>query len=53
VDDPGFFAFYQNWVSGDKLDAYLAAPHLADSAAKMGDLLDDAGLSINRVRRIA
>jgi len=43
VDDPGFFTFYENWVSGEKLDAHLAAPHL----------VDDAGLSINRVRRIA
>ena len=53
VEDPGFFTFYENWVSGDKLDAHLAAPHLVDFAAKMDDLLDDAGLSINRVRRIA
>ena len=47
VEDPDFFTFYE------KLDAHLAAPHLVDFAAKMGDLLDDAGLSINRVRRIA
>jgi quinol monooxygenase YgiN len=53
VEDPDFFTFYENWVSGEKLDAHLAAPHLVDVAAKMGDLLDDAGLSINRVRRIA
>lgn len=53
VEDPDFFTFYENWVSGEKLDAHLTAPHLVDFAAKMGDLLDDAGLSINRVRRIA
>ena len=52
MEDPDFFAFYENWVSGEKLDAHLAAPHLADFAAKMDDFLDDAGLSINRVRRI-
>ena len=50
---PDFFTFYENWVSGEKLNAHLAAPHLIDFAAKMGDLLDDQGLSINRVRRIA
>jgi len=50
---PDFFAFYENWVAGEKLDAHLAAPHLVDFAARIGDLLDDAGLSINRVRRIA
>lgn len=50
---PDFFTFYENWVSGEKLDAHLAAPHLVDFTAKMGDLLDDKGLSINRVRHIA
>jgi quinol monooxygenase YgiN len=53
VEDPDFLTFYENWGSGEKLDAHLAGPHLVDFAAKMGDLLDDAGLSINRVRRIA
>ena len=53
VEDPDFFTFYENWVSGEKLDAHLAAPHLVDFAAKMGGLLDDQGPSINRVRRIA
>jgi quinol monooxygenase YgiN len=53
VEDPDFFTFYENWVSGDKLDTHLAAPHLVDFAAKLNDLIDEAGLSINRVRRIA
>jgi hypothetical protein len=53
VEDPDFFTFYENWGSGEKLGAHLAAPHVVDFAAKMGDLLDDAGQSINRVRRIA
>ena len=53
MEDPDFFTFHENWAPGDKPDAHLAAPHLADFAAKMGDLLDDAGLSTNRVRRIA
>ena len=53
VGDPDFLTLYENWVSGEKLGAHLAAPHLVDFAAKIGDLLDGAGLSINRVRRIA
>jgi hypothetical protein len=53
VDDPDFPTFPENSGSGDKLDAHLAAPHPVDFAAKMGDLLDDADLGTNRVRRIA
>jgi len=53
VEDPRFFAFYENWLSGEDLDAHLAAPHLVEFANKMGDLLDESGLSVNRVRRIA
>ena len=52
VEDPRFFTFYENWHSGEHLDAHLAAPHLVDFAAKMGDLLDEHGLTVNRVRRI-
>jgi hypothetical protein len=37
----------------DSLSTHLTAPHLVDFAATMGDRLDDAGLSIDRVRRIA
>jgi quinol monooxygenase YgiN len=53
VEDPRFFTFYENWLSGEHLDAHLAAPHLVDFANKMGDLLDESGLTVNRVRRIA
>lgn len=53
VEDPRFFTFYENWLSGDHLDAHLAAPHLVDFASRMGDLLDESGLTVNRVRRIA
>jgi quinol monooxygenase YgiN len=53
VEDPRFFAFYENWLSGEHLDAHLAAAHLVDFASKMGDLLDEKGLTVNRVRRIA
>ena len=53
VEDPSFFTFYENWRSGEHLDAHLAAPHLVDFVGKMGDLLDADGLTVNRVRRIA
>ena len=53
VEDPRFFTFYENWHSGEHLDAHLAAPHLVDFASKAGDLLDESGLTVNRVRRIA
>jgi quinol monooxygenase YgiN len=53
VEDPSFFTFYENWHSGDHLDAHLAAPHLVDFAGRIGELLDANGLTVNRVRRIA
>ena len=53
VEDPGLFFFYENWKSAEHLDAHLAAPHLADFVGKMGDLLDEDGLTLNRLRRIA
>ena len=39
--------------SSEDLDAHLAAPHPRDSAARIPHLLDDSGLSVDRVRRIA
>jgi quinol monooxygenase YgiN len=53
VDDPGTFFFYENWESGDDLDQHLSAPHLTHFADIMGGLLDDNGLTITRLRRIA
>jgi len=53
VSDPGRFVFYENWESGEALDAHLAAPHLVDFAGRIGDLLDENGLTIYRLRRIA
>ena len=52
VEDPAVFFFYENWTSGEALDAHLAAPHLEKFAGIMDDLLD-GGLSISRLRRIA
>jgi quinol monooxygenase YgiN len=53
VEDARFFTFYENWLSGEHLDAHLASPHMVEFANKMGDLLDESGLTVNRVRRIA
>ncbi len=53
VEDPGVFFFYENWNSAQDLDAHLQAPHLQHFARIMGDLLDDRGLTITRLRRIA
>ena len=53
VEDPGAFFLYENWESAEKLDAHLATPHLARFADIMGALLDENGLTINRLRRIA
>ena len=53
MEDPDRFFFYENWESDADLDAHLDAPHLRDFAARIPELLDDDGLSVNRVRRIA
>ena len=53
VEDPDAFFFYENWESGEHLDAHLAAPHLVEFAARIPALLDEGGLTVNRVRRIA
>jgi quinol monooxygenase YgiN len=53
IEDPGTFIFYENWESPAHLDAHLATPHLVHFAGIMGGLLDESGLTINRVRRIA
>lgn len=53
VEDPATFIFYENWESAAHLDAHLATPHLVHFAGIMDGLLDENGLTINRVRRIA
>ena len=52
IEKPGWFTFYENWESEAHLDAHLAAPHLVDFAGRIPELLDEDGLSVNRVRRI-
>ena len=47
------FFFYENWESPAHLDAHLEQPHLVNFAGISGDLLDDGGLPITRLRRIA
>ena len=53
LQDPDMFFFYENWESDEALDAHLAAPHLTALAARIPELLDEQGLTVNRVRRIA
>jgi len=53
VEDPGAFFFYENWESAEQLDAHLATAHLVRFADIMGDLLDENGLTLSRLRRIA
>lgn len=53
VEDPAEFFFYENWESAEHLDAHLQAPHLVRFAEIMGDLLDENGLTITRLARIA
>jgi quinol monooxygenase YgiN len=53
VEDEDAFFFYENWESGGDLDAHLDAPHLREFAARIPELLDEKGLTVNRVRRIA
>ena len=53
IEDPDRFFFYENWESDTDRDAHLDAPHLRDFAARIPELLDDSGLSVHRVRRIA
>ena len=53
IENPDMFLLYENWESGADLDAHLAAPHLTAFAARIPVLLDDRGLSVNRVQRIA
>jgi len=53
VEDSRWFFFYENWDSAEDLDAHLGAPHLVEFAGRLDELLDETGLVIERVRRIA
>ncbi|WP_299051939.1 putative quinol monooxygenase [uncultured Nocardioides sp.] len=53
VEEPGVFFFYENWESAAHLDAHLQTPHLVNLANQIPELLDENGLTITRLRRIA
>ena len=53
VEDPGWFALYENWESVDDHQTHMDAPHLRDFAGRLDDLLDERGLVVQRLRRIA
>ena len=41
IAEPGVFCFYENWDSGDNVDAHLEAPRLTEFAARITQLLDE------------
>ena len=53
VEDPGVFFFYENWESADHLDAHLQTPHLVEFAGRLDEFLDENGLTITRLQRVA
>lgn len=53
VADPGTFFLYENWESAEKLTAHFATPHLVRFVEIMDGLLDENGLSVNQLKRIA
>jgi quinol monooxygenase YgiN len=53
TEDPDTFVFYENWESAAALDTHMATPHLVRLASIIGGLLDENGLTINRLHRIA
>ena|SRR5208283_1673576 len=40
LDQPGKFAFYENWVDKAALEQHRASPHVTAFRAKAGELLD-------------
>jgi quinol monooxygenase YgiN len=52
LEDPAAFFFYENWETPQQLDAHRGTPHMTAFAAVLDDLLDESGLTVNRVRRI-
>ena len=53
LTEPGAFYFYENWESGADLDDHLSSPHLEDFKVRLPELLDAAGLTVTRLRRVA
>ena len=53
LEDPDMFLFYENWECAADLDAHLAAPHLTKMAGPISELLDERGVTVHRIQRIA
>jgi len=53
MKDPSIFSFYENWESVAQLDAHLENPHLVRFAGMIRDFLDENGLTMLRLQRIA
>lgn len=53
IDEPGRFFFYENWASPALLEQHLAAPHIAELLAKAPEMLDESGLTVHQLRRLA
>ena len=52
IQDPTFFAFYENWTSEELLDRHGDSPHVAAFNARGDELLAEPA-HVDRVRRIA
>ena len=48
IEDPDRFSSHENGESDADLDGHLDAPHLRDFAARIPELRDDSGLSVDR-----
>ena len=53
IDDPAFFALYENWETVELHDAHMGTPHRQEFGSRLGDLLDDDGLNVYQMRRVA
>ena len=55
IQDPDLFFFYENWESGEDLDAHLATPRMQQLNASLQEqeLLDRSESKLSRVRQIA
>ena len=52
IEDPAVFFLYENWESGEALDAHFETPHLQRFVGLVDELLD-GGLNLTRLQRIA
>ncbi|HVN13220.1 MAG TPA: antibiotic biosynthesis monooxygenase family protein [Kineosporiaceae bacterium] len=53
IMDPAFFALYENWATIEAHNEHMATPHLKHFGTLLHDLLDDNGLNVHQMRRIA